>query len=131
MMLKRFLRFRGPVGLMVALWVQQQPVGDLKLQTVALYLLSVLQVKGSVLPLHNIMETNIHYICLITLFSCYFGDEMLHHCFIWIFDSKNSDSIRKMLIIRSSYLNICMIYCIWRVGSENRRPASCRLSKCT
>lgn len=54
MMLKRFLRFRGPVGLMVALWVQQQPVGDLKLQTVALYLLSVLQVKGSVLPLHDI-----------------------------------------------------------------------------
>lgn len=56
---------------------------------------------------------------------------MLHLCFIWIFDSKNSDSIRKMLIIRSSYLNICMIYCIWRVESENRRPASCRLSKCT
>lgn len=37
MMLKPFLRFRGPVGLMVALWVQQQPVGGLKLQTVALY----------------------------------------------------------------------------------------------
>lgn len=127
MMLKRFFRFMSPVGLMVALWVQQQPVGGLKLQTVALYREGF----GSSTSRHYIVLLLLHYICLITLFSCYFGDEMLHHCFIWIFDYKNSDSIRKMLIIRSSYLNICMIYCIWRVESENRRPASCRLSKCT
>lgn len=64
MMLKRFLRFMSPVGLMVALWVQQQPVGGLKLQTVALYREGF----GSSTSRHYIVLLLLHYIYLIFYF---------------------------------------------------------------